>query len=144
MKYLLLLGFLAGCPTIDVGDTPVEPPQCKPDSQKFQDPGGIWDVAIDPADQTKSCISQNGCHSQATGRSALRLVAKPRAQLSAAEWQTNYEVVTNFLNCSTPKESPFITKPLAGVDPHLGGDLWTCDSTSCEPANTVEQWIAGP
>jgi hypothetical protein len=140
MKRLLLLTLLAGCPTIDVGDTPVEPPKCRPSTDTFQKAGGIWDVAIDPADQTKSCIAQNGCHSQATGRSALRLVTKPRAMLTAADWQTNYDVVTNFLNCSTPKESPFVTKPLAGVDPHLGGDLWT----GMEPANTVELWIEGP
>jgi hypothetical protein len=37
--------------------------------------------------------------------------------------------------------SAFITKPEAGTDPHLGGDLWTCDGASCEPIRTIEAWI---
>ena len=141
----LLLGALllaAGCPTVDVGDNPSAPGACRPDPARFKETGGIWDLAIAPADTTKSCISQAGCHAQATGRSSLRLVAKARAELTDADWQQNYDVVTRFLNCATPEASPFLTKPRSDVDPHGGGDLWQCTG-ECEPITTVETWIAG-
>jgi hypothetical protein len=50
-------------------------------------------------------------------------------------------VVTRFLNCSQPEASLFITKPEAGSDPHVGGDLWVCDSANCEPERTIIEWI---
>lgn len=140
---LVLLLVLAGCPTVDVGDSPVTPGACRPDPGRFREPGGIWDVAIAPADSSKSCLGEAGCHAQATGRSALRLIAKARDQLTDGEWRQNYDVVTRFLNCSTPDASPFITKPRADVDPHGGGDLWVCTADECEPIMTVETWIAG-
>jgi hypothetical protein len=133
---------LGGCPIIDVGDTPVAPPDCQPSLADFKKPGGIWDVAIDPPDQSKSCVAQVACHNQATGRSALKLIVKPRSAMLDNEWSFNYDSVTRFLNCSTPADSQFITKPEAGTDPHLGGDIWTCDSQSCEPERTIEAWIA--
>ncbi len=135
---LAVLGALSACPTVDVGETPVAPPPCRPSFQTFMEPGGIWDVAINPPDQAKSCVAMNGCHTSDTGRSALRLIPMPT---SDADWQLNYEVVTRFLNCSQPEASPFITKPEAGTDPHVGGDLWMCDSANCEPENTIIQWI---
>jgi hypothetical protein len=142
MRWLVLLA-LAGCPTVDLGDTPVQPPLCRPSLTEFSKPGGIWDVAIDPPDPSKSCVAMEGCHAQATGRSALRLIAKPRPEMTDADFAVDLDVVARFLDCATPSSSAFVTKPEAGTDPHLGGDLWTCDSTSCEPINTVEQWIAG-
>jgi hypothetical protein len=139
---LLLLGAgLAGCPTVDVGDTPVAPPLCRPSLEAFRAPGGIWDVAIDPPDPARSCIVAEGCHSQATGRSGLRLIAKSRDLFTDVEWSLNLDVVSRYLNCSTPSDSTFITKPEAGTDPHLGGDLWTCGGSGCEPISTIEAWI---
>ncbi len=126
---------LSGCPTVDVGNGPIAPGTCNPDPQKFQDE--IWPMAINPPDTAKSCIANAGCHSQGTGRSALRLVPMPATQL---EWSQNYDVVTRFLNCSTPEASPFITKPSAGGDPHGGGDLWTL---GVDPELKVEKWIGG-
>ncbi|HKA88453.1 MAG TPA: hypothetical protein VKE22_12350 [Haliangiales bacterium] len=137
---LLLIGLvgLSACPTVDVGETPVAPPPCRPSFQKFMEPGGVWDLAINPPDQTKSCVAMNGCHTSDTGRSSLRLIPNP---MSDSDWQLNYEVVTRFLNCSQPEASPLITKPEAGPDPHVGGDLWTCNSASCEPEKTIIDWI---
>jgi hypothetical protein len=139
---LALLATLAGCPTVDLGDTPVTPPLCRPSLDTFKMEGGIWDVAVDPPDMTKSCVANAGCHAQATGRSALRLISKPRDQMLDSDWSTNLDVIARFLNCPTPASSEFITKPEAGVDPHLGGDLWTCGGSACEPIDTVEAWIA--
>lgn len=134
---------LAGCPTVDTGEVPVTPGLCRPDKNEFRREGGIWDVAIAPADQTKSCLQAMGCHATQDGRSALRLRAADRASLTDADWDANYDVVTRYLNCSTPSASPFITKPEGGNDPHGGGDLWTCDGSACEPIQTVERWISG-
>jgi hypothetical protein len=143
MRQVILLSMLAlgACPTVDLGDTPVTPPLCLPSLDDFMKDGGIWDVAIDPPDETKSCIANEGCHAQATGRSALRLIAKAHVDMTPSDWTTNLNVIARFLNCATPASSEFITKPEGGVDPHLGGDLWVCDST-CEPIDTVEAWIA--
>ncbi len=134
------LGWTLGC-TINLGETTPVPPECLPSLATFMAQGGIWDTAIDPPDQTKSCVAMTGCHAQATGRSALRLIYKPRDQFTADDWQANFDEVAQFLNCGTPEASEFITKPEAGVDPHLGGDLWVCDAT-CEPIRTVEAWIS--
>ena len=126
---------LAGCPTVDQGDVPVPPPACRPDFVQFRDQ--IWPMAIAPADQAKSCVAQNGCHSRETGRSALRLIPMPA---SDQEFQMNYDVVTRFLNCNSPSSSSFITKPSSGADPHSGGDLW---DPAVDPALLVETWIGG-
>jgi hypothetical protein len=144
MRSLLLVAvmLLSGCPIVDTGETPVAPPICRPDPNRFREPGGIWDTAIAVADMEKSCIVKDGCHSQATGRSALRLIDKPRDMLTDSDWTQNYEVVARFLNCSTPSASPFVTKPESGADPHLGGDLWECTG-DCEPIRTIEEWISG-
>ena len=137
MRPLALLLLLAGCPTVDLGDTPVAPPLCRPSVDELRDT--IWAAAVDPpGDPSKSCVAAAGCHAQATGRSALRLVAAP----TALDWETNLDEIAQFLDCASPSNSLFIQKPEAGVEPHLGGDLWTCD-TSCEPIRTVEKWIAG-
>jgi hypothetical protein len=125
-----------------VGDTPVAPPDCKPNFDDFQKPGGIWDTAIDVPDMSKNCVANGGCHEESTGRSALRFIYKtPRTAMTLSDFQANYDVLTRFLNCSNPAASPFITKPEAGTDPHLGGDLWTCAGGSCQPEMDIEAWI---
>jgi hypothetical protein len=124
-----------GCPTVDLGETPVTPQPCRPDPGRFKNE--VWPMAIAPADMTKSCVGQAGCHARETGRSALRLIAMPQ---SDADYDSNYDIVTRFLNCSTPQSSQFITKPASGSDPHAGGDVWTAGEG---PALVVEQWIEG-
>jgi len=138
MRWLVLL-VLAGCPTIDLGDTPVTPPLCRPSLDELKKPGGIWDLAVNPPDASKSCVAMSGCHAQATGRSALRLIPTP---MTDADWEQNLDEIAQFLDCATPSASLFVTKPEAGVEAHLGGELWTCDASSCEPIDTVEKWIA--
>ncbi len=137
-KAALVWLLVAGCPTVDLGETPVQPPLCRPSLERFREPGGIWDTAINPPDVAVSCVGRDACHSQSTGRSALRLITPP---ITDTDWTTNLDVVARFLNCSTPSASLFITKPEAGVDPHLGGDLWTCAGDGCEPISTIEAWI---
>lgn len=107
---------LAGCPNVDLGDEPPNPSACRPDFQYYKD--HIWPEFLAPADTTKSCVSQSGCHQTATGRSALRLETNP------VDDARNYQTVTFFLNCTTPEASLLLGKPLLGADPHGGGDLF--------------------
>jgi hypothetical protein len=135
----LLVVALAGCPTVDLGDTPVQPPLCRPNLETFKAPGGIWETAINPADTNMSCVAREGCHAQATGRSALRLIYPPATD---TDWTTNLDVVARFLNCSTPSDSLFITKPEGGKEGHLGGDIWpSCPTGDCTPIKEIVDWI---
>lgn len=122
---------LAACPTIDLGEDPSNPAVCRPDPQYFREV--IWPQYLAPADTSKSCVNATGCHSQSTGRSALRLDASMSPDLDR-----NYQIAIRFLNCGTPSASPLLTKPLAGQDSHGGGDVFT----SSDPAvATFEGWF---
>jgi hypothetical protein len=123
---------LAGCPTVDLGDQPPVPGDCQPDPAEFE--ATIWPMALSTGDDATTCVKAN-CHSQATGRSGLRLIENPSG---AADHAANYESVIRFLNCAAPRSSRLLTKPVAGIDGHGGGDLWTYDTA---PASTVEEWI---
>lgn len=107
---------LGGCPTVDLGDQPPDPEQCRPDMQYFRDK--IWPEYLAPADPAKSCVAASGCHQAVNGRSALRLQTDP------VDYAQNYQVVTRFLNCQTPEASTLLTRPLKGGDPHGGGDIF--------------------
>jgi hypothetical protein len=112
---VLLVG-LAGCPTVDLGEAPVSPGACRPPPAYFE--ATLWPELIAPADLARSCVGQAGCHRIEDGRSALRLTTDP---LDLAQ---NYTVVSRFLDCGEPESSSFLTKPMAEVDPHGGGDLF--------------------
>jgi hypothetical protein len=114
---LLALLPLAGCPTVDLGDTPPDIGQCRPDRQYYIDV--IWPRYLAPAAPARSCVAASGCHEAQTGRSALRL-----STAAPVDHDRNYQVVTRFLNCSTPTASELLTKPLAGIEAHQGGDLF--------------------
>lgn len=114
---LCCLFFCAGCPTVDLGDTPPDIGQCRPDRQYYIDV--IWPRFLAPAQPTRSCVAAAGCHDAQSGRSALRL-----STVAPIEHDRNYQVVTRFLNCSTPLASELLTKPLAGIEAHQGGDIF--------------------
>ena len=121
----------AGCPTVDLGETPVSPGACRPDPAYFRDV--LWDEYLAPADTARSCVGAGGCHRLEDGRSALRLHTG-----DPVDHARNYDVVTRFLSCGAPEASSLLTKPLAGQDPHGGGDLF-------EPGSDAEtaflQWF---
>ena len=107
----------AGCPTVDLGDDPVEPGVCRPDPDYFRT--RVWPEFLAPPDMAKTCVGRSGCHGEADGRSALRL-----DNTDPIDFTRNSQVVTRFLNCGTPEASSLYTKPLTGEDPHGGGDLF--------------------
>jgi len=127
---------LAGCPTVDLGDDPVDPGVCRPDPAFFRD--RIWPDYVKAAgDTAKSCVDAAGCHASATGRSALRLETD---ESDPTIFDRNYQVVIRFLNCSSPDASSFLSKPLDGVDPHGGGDLF---GTGDAQYDVFMTWLAG-
>ena len=107
---------LAGCPTVDLGDTPPDPGVCRPDRTYFDE--HIWPEFLAPADPARSCV-RGGCHGDVSGVSALRLDSTEPIDLAR-----NYQVTTRFLNCGTPEASLLYTKPLRGLEGHDGGDIF--------------------
>jgi hypothetical protein len=93
----------------------------------------MWPEFFAPADEARSCVASAGCHRVEDGRSALRLeTADPVDQ------DHNYDRVTRFLDCGAPEASPALTKPLEGVEPHGGGDVFGAGS---EPEATFLAWF---
>jgi len=119
----LAAGLAGGCPTVDLGDAPPDPGTCRPDFVYYRDV--IWPEYLAPADTSKSCVSQTGCHDAANGRSSFRLDTQ-----DPIDQMTNYQTVTRFLNCGSPDSSALLTKPLSGLDSHGGGDLFDPGSQS--------------
>lgn len=135
-KSLLALATCAlwatGCPTVDLGENPVSPGSCRPDVAYYRDV--VWPEFLAPADQARSCVAASQCHRAEDGRSALRLNAS-----EPIDHDGNYDVATRFLNCGAPEASSMLTKPLDGVDPHGGGELFQPGSG---PEATFLEWFA--
>ena len=115
---MVLVGTLAGCPTVDLGDTPTDINLCNP-------PGGIdyFKTEIFPnyiraGDATNGCTRNMQCHNEGGGN-ALNFRTNPQDDAF------NFRQAQVFLNCGTPEMSPLLTKPLKGVDTHGGGDIYT-------------------
>jgi hypothetical protein len=128
---ILALGLLAGCPTVDLGDTPSDIGLCNPAGgiQYFKDK--IWPEFVRPTDMAKGCTKSTGCHSEAGGN-ALSFKTMP------IDDAFNYRQTQIYLNCGTPMASELLTKPLSGVDPHGGSDLF---SPSDPPYSVFLDWF---
>lgn len=108
---------MTGCPTVDLGDTPSDIGLCNP-------PGGldyfrdeIWPNFVRPTDAAKACTKAGGCHNEAGGN-ALSFKTTP------VDFTFNYRQTQIYLNCGQPMASELLSKPLAGIDPHGGMDLF--------------------
>ena len=107
---------LAGCPTVDLGDTPADIGVCNP-AQGLQ----YFTEQIQPkyfkiGDPVNGCAQSTSCHDQNHG---LALDA------SGSDVAGNYRVSQGYLNCGDAMASELLTRPLAGIDGHGGGDLFT-------------------
>ena len=76
---------------------------------------------------SSACTKTGGCHSD-TGGNALSFKTDP-----AVDYAFNYRQTQIYLNCGTPLASELLTKPLSGVDPHGGADIFNMG----DPAVTV-------
>ena len=113
------LALLAGCPTVDLGDTPTDIGLCNPSGGLDYFQNVIWPNYVRPTDSAKGCTRSGGCHNEAGGN-ALSFKTQP-----APDFPFNYRQAQVFLNCGTPTASQMLTKPLSGQEPHGGGDLIT-------------------
>jgi hypothetical protein len=106
---------LAGCPTVDLGDTPPDIGVCTPAKGMDYFVSDIWPTYLH-APGAKDCAQSSGCHLKAHG---LALDPTPPIDFTA-----NYRVTQQYINCGTPTASELLTRPLAGIDGHGGGDLF--------------------
>ncbi|HSR99849.1 MAG TPA: hypothetical protein VLM79_22500 [Kofleriaceae bacterium] len=113
----------AGCPTVDLGDTPTEIGLCNPAGglQYFQDQ--IWPNYVVRADPMTSCNRAGSCH--VAGGNGLDFP-------NPVDYPNAYKRAQLYLNCGTPGASLFLTKPLAGIDQHGGGDIFASGDPSVQ------------
>jgi len=114
---LVVLGALAlaGCPTVDLGDQPADVGTCNPAKGLDYFTTDIWPKYLTSTNNTRNCV-RTDCHGNARSPSF-----DPTMPI---DYTKNYRVAQGFLNCGTPTASPLLTKPLAGIDAHGGGDIF--------------------
>ena len=112
---VLALG-AAGCPTVELGDTPEDIGLCNPRGglTYFQDV--IWPRYVRDG-MANACTSAGGCHVLGAGN-LLGYKVQP------VDFPANYRATLVHLDCGTPMMSKFLTKPLAGIDGHGGMDIY--------------------
>jgi hypothetical protein len=115
---------LAGCPTVDLGDTPTEIGLCNPAGGEPYFQAQIWPKYIVRGASDGGC-AKVGCH--VTGGNGLDFPMP-------VDYPTAYKRSQLYLNCGTPNASPFLTKPLAGIDSHGGMDIF---ASNADPAVQV-------
>jgi hypothetical protein len=115
---------MTGCPTVDLGDTPTEIGLCNPPGgvQYFQDQ--IWPKYVVRGQADMGCAKVT-CH--VAGGNGLDFPMP-------VDYPSAYKRVQIYLNCGSPAASLFLTKPLGGIDPHLGGDIF---ASTADPAVQV-------
>lgn len=120
----LLATVLSGCPTVDLGDTPTDIGLCNPPGglPYFQDQ--IWPNFIVRGAADMGC-ARAGCH--VAGGNGLDFP-------TPVDYAAAYRRSQLYLNCGTPDASPLLTKPLAGIEPHGGGDFF---ASTADPAVQV-------
>jgi hypothetical protein len=104
-----------GCPTVDLGDTPPDIGACVPAKGEAYFESDIWPTYIN--NTKKSCVSST-CHVPGGNGGTLHYDTSPAAL------PNDYKLTLPQLNCSRPEESPLLTKPVAGMVGHGGGDIF--------------------
>ena len=111
-----LLVLLAGCPTVDLGDTPADIGLCNPSKGLAYFISDIEPKYFKLPDTTNGCAQSSACHELEHGLALERT--------APVDDQANYRITQGYLNCGQPMASELLTKPLAGVDGHGGGDIF--------------------
>ena len=106
---------LAGCPVVDLGDTPPGIGKCTPKKGLAFFESDVWPTYLAPTDQNKSCVKSSSCHGNGHA---------PSFDPMATDLTGNYHVALTEVNCGNPMASRLLTRPLAGVDGHGGGDIF--------------------
>ena len=130
--YACLLG-LAACPTVQLGDTPSDIGLCNPKGGVAFFTSDVWPKYI-ASNGSRSCIDTSaGCHAENGGNVMTFNTKDP------IDYDANYKAAQEQLNCNTPEASTFLTRPLAGVDQHGGGDIFA--DTNAPPVTTFLAWF---
>jgi hypothetical protein len=122
---LAAVSLLSGCPTVDLGDTPTEINLCNP-------PGGVdyFTATIYPmylrGEDPEGCTKNAGCHNEGGGNALNFRIGARRDD------RFNFKQAQQFLNCGTPESSVLLTRPLAGIDAHGGGDIYAMDAAEIQ------------
>jgi hypothetical protein len=111
---------LCGCPTVDLGDDPPDVGLCNPSGGLPYFQNEIVPKYLKLSDKTAGCGRSSACHDRAHGL-AFDLLNPTSTQ--------NYRLTQNYLHCGSPMQSDLLTKPLAGLVGHGGGDLVQPGST---------------
>lgn len=109
---------LAGCPTVDLGDTPSEIGKCNPAGGVDYFTDVIWPQYVRPDNTTNGCTKAGGCHNEAGGN-GLSFQTQ-----GTIDFNFNYRQAQQYLKCGQPMTSEFLTAPLAGIDAHGGMDIF--------------------
>lgn len=108
---------LAGCPTVDLGDTPDDITRCNPAGGQAYFAAMIWPSFVRPTNAATGCTKGNTCHGIGGGQNLNFETQPPDDRL-------NYSNSLPFLNCGTPAASLMLVKPLSTSEPHGGGDIF--------------------
>jgi len=118
----LVLGLiltLGGCPTVDLGEPPEDVGLCNPSGGLDYFTTQIWPMYVRPANTTNGCTKSGAsCHAAGEGN-ALGFRIDP-----APDFAANFRAARVYLNCGTPEMSLLLTKPLANIEAHGGGDIF--------------------
>jgi hypothetical protein len=110
---------LAACPTVDLGDSPPDIGLCNPSKGLQYFISDIEPKYFELPDAVNGCARDSSCHDQAHGLTLERI---------EPDDAVNYRVTQGYLNCGDPMASELLTKPLAGIDGHGGGDIFQTTS----------------
>jgi hypothetical protein len=124
---------LGGCPTVSLGEVPPDIGLCNPSGGEDYFDTQIWPsyLAITDPLQAHTCIDQ-GCHGHQTFSGGLGFdETDPMSP-------NNYRAAQGELNCATPGASKLLIWPLAGIQPHGGGDLFR---TTDPEYTTFNNWF---
>ena len=131
---------VAGCSTVDLGDSPADINACRPSQRYFVD--HIWPELLNMTFEGKTC-GQSDCH----GTQARQLVViaptstptPPVPLPPGSDWETLYISTTRQLRCNNIRGSDLYTRP-TGIAKHDPGKL--IDEATLE--DLLLGWVAAP
>ena len=103
---------------MDLGTEPSDIGLCNPNKGSGYFHDQIWPNFLHPSDPAKDC-AKSGCHLAPGGAGGLGF-----STTMPIDYQGNYMAAQHELNCTTPSASPLLTRPMAGIDGHGGGDIF--------------------
>ena len=113
------LAGLAGCPTVNLGDTPEGIATCNPMGglPYFQEQ--IWPNYLAPNNPATTCV-RSGCHDTTDSAGGMGFDTT-----TPIDYAGNYAIAQPKLDCEVPTSSLLLTKPLDEMSGHGGSQIFT-------------------